>query len=221
MGTDIHVVFQKKEGDAWVDIPHNYNEDRHYQLFAVLAGVRNGVGFAGVRTGDPVRPISKPRGYPEDFAVVDDNHPAPLEVMSAWRRKSREEHPEWYKKDDGGDEDNGIYMGYHDHSWLTGEEMLAWTRKAPTVTHYGILDRYTYEKWDGKSEPKSYCGGIISGGIVQVNDLEEEMRAKPNWTHVACHWSQSLGDELAYFFDEVRRLVKLHGEIRMVFGFDS
>ena len=69
MGTDIHGVFQRHDEATgqWHDIPSNYAQDRHYQLFAVLAGVRNGTGFAGVVTGEPVKPIAEPRGYPKDF----------------------------------------------------------------------------------------------------------------------------------------------------------
>ncbi|MEN6550067.1 MAG: hypothetical protein ABFE07_28830 [Armatimonadia bacterium] len=217
MGTDIHVVFQKKDGENWVDIPHKYNEDRHYQLFAVLAGVRNGTGFAGCRIGDPVRPIAKPRGYPKDFVVEEECHPVTsLAVMSAWRQESHQKHPEWYK-----DEPLRIGMGYHDQSWLTGKEMLAWYKKAPVVTHFGYVERSVYDQWDGKSEPTEYCGGVDGPNIVKVNDVKAEMKRKPNWTHVACHWSQSLKKELSYFFKEVERLQKEHGEIRMVFGFDS
>lgn len=64
MGTDIHGVFQRRnpETKQWEDIPHKYEMNRHYQLFAMLAGVRNGTGFAGVKTGEPVKPISEPRG---------------------------------------------------------------------------------------------------------------------------------------------------------------
>lgn len=69
MGTDIHGTFQcerklKKDPtiSKWVDVPHLYTFRRDYFLFGVLANVRNGHGFAGVDTGDPVDPISEPRG---------------------------------------------------------------------------------------------------------------------------------------------------------------
>lgn len=69
MGTDIHCVFQRKDATSgrWRDVPSGYDRGRHYQLFAVLAGVRNGVGFAGMKTGEAVEPISYPRGLPDDF----------------------------------------------------------------------------------------------------------------------------------------------------------
>jgi len=42
MGTDIHGVFQAFDNGQWRDVESSYEQDRHYQLFAVLAGVRNG-----------------------------------------------------------------------------------------------------------------------------------------------------------------------------------
>lgn len=48
-----------KTRDAWYS-------DRNYDVFAALAGVRNGTGFAGVYRHDPIVPIAEPRGVPED-----------------------------------------------------------------------------------------------------------------------------------------------------------
>ncbi len=42
--------------------------------------------------------------------------------------------------------------------------------------------------------------------------------------NVRCQWTldnKAIREEFAYFTDEVKRLMDLHGEIRMVFGFDS
>lgn len=90
MGTDIHPVVQIRKDNQWQDVKHPvddlpWNEqdkdlsfcglhNRNYQLFAILADVRNGHGFAGIVTGEPVKPISMPKGYPEDFIVDDDYH---------------------------------------------------------------------------------------------------------------------------------------------------
>jgi hypothetical protein len=191
MGTDIYGVFQRRDKNTgkWHDITSNYKQDRHYQLFAVLAGVRNGYGFAGVPTGEPVAIISDPKGYPKDFPVDDESY-------SQW-------------------------IGYHSHSWLSGQEMLAWFEKAPTVLKTGILDRGTYDRWDGDSVPDSYSRGIFGGGILIIKNNEADKRENPNWTHIQCTWTSSLRDELGYFFEEVARLVVEHGEVRFVFWFDS
>lgn len=213
MGTDIHAIFQARKGGKWVDVPTEYKEGRHYQLFAVLAGVRNGYGFAGVPTGDVVRPIAEPRGLPPDFATSPTESDAhPVESVELMGRRAK-----WHEPN----EPLEVWMGDHSHSWLTGEEMLAWYETAPIVTKTGVLDREAYESWDKTSPPSGYCGGISGPAIVVISDSRIEMDRRPEWTHVRCTWSESLRDELAYFFDEVRRLVDEHGEVRMVFGFDS
>ena len=43
-----------------------WGDGRNYDVFAMLADVRNGSGFAGVDTGEGFVPISPPRGLPED-----------------------------------------------------------------------------------------------------------------------------------------------------------
>lgn len=213
MGTDIHGVFQRydKATGQWHDVPSNYEQARHYQLFAVLAGVRNGHGFAGVPTGEAVTPIAEPRGLPSDFAVDGDVHPlATLEHMDPVRRKYHQ-----------ADEKLEQWMGDHTHSWLTGDEMLAWAEKAPEVVNTGVLDRAVYEAWDGVTRPPRYFGGISGPAVVVVNDSAVEKELEPNWTHIRCTWQSDLRAELAYFFDEVARLVAEHGDVRFVFGFDS
>ena len=51
-------------------------QDRNYDVFAVLGNVRNGRGFAGVETGNAIKPISDCRGIP------DDADAATLELLS-------------------------------------------------------------------------------------------------------------------------------------------
>lgn len=196
MGTDIHGVFQRRAGNQWHDIPSLYEQDRHYQLFAVLAGVRNGYGFAGVPTGEAVTPISEPRGLPIDFPVDDDSHHEAGKLLEIW-------------------------MGDHSYSWLTGAEMLAWAETAPRIVKTGVLSREAYGDWDKTSPPKMYCGGVSGGGALVVQDNTFAKKAQPHWTHIQCTWTRDLREELADFFGEVARLVSEHGEIRFVFGFDS
>lgn len=231
MGTDIHGVFQRRvpQTGAWEDIPHRYEMGRHYQLFAVLAGVRNGTGFAGVVTGEAVKPISEPRGYPDGFVsraprdaenlepgddpeeLEDDRHPATHAAVDPRRQKYYA--PEAVR---------GIWMGDHSFSWLSGEEMLAWHAKAPIVVAAGVLERAAYEAWDKESEPESYCGGVGGAGVRVIEEPQVGKPGEPkNWTHVRVTWDRGLKSDLAYFFDEVWRLAAEHGDIRFVFGFDS
>lgn len=80
MGTDIHIAVETFDGQRWNSVTKfedKYGEGflspvsevyngRNYNLFAILANVRNGRGFAGVKTGDGFNFISEPRGVPED-----------------------------------------------------------------------------------------------------------------------------------------------------------
>src|SRR4051794_16548380 len=83
MGCDIHFYVEKKDengnwqsADAWEtedgydcpSIPYKkrFYSGRNYDLFGILADVRNGRGFAGVKTGDGFVPIAEPRGLPDD-----------------------------------------------------------------------------------------------------------------------------------------------------------
>jgi hypothetical protein len=121
MGCDIHLAVERRvrylsqPNDTWERaervVPSRWSgegmeredwyDNRNYSLFAILAGVRNGSGFAGTDLGDPVVPISEPRGVPED--VSDE---------------VRKEIEQW-------DIDG------HSHSWFTIGELLAfdWDQK--------------------------------------------------------------------------------------------
>ena len=192
MGTDIHAVWQKKSPSGrWEEIPSNWKQERHYNLFAVLADVRNGFGFAGILTGEAVKPISSPRGLPEDFEVDD-----------------------YYT-----DAVNKHWMGDHSFSWLSGEEMLAYS--LPSVIKTGIISRSAYDAWDKKKSPATWSADITGRHVITINDSLIEKQLFPNWTHIRVEWDGELKKELKYFFDEVARLVRLHKKIRLVFGFDS
>jgi len=88
MGCDIHLYVEvykdgnwisadeweevKWNGHKFMDIPYGkaYYDDRNYNLFAILADVRNGYGFAGVKTGFGFKPIDDPRGLPFDVSEI-------------------------------------------------------------------------------------------------------------------------------------------------------
>jgi len=92
MGCDIHCYAEIKKNGVWsvvgkvfVDVYYDPDEKdskwnspktdepyngRNYNLFAILANVRNGVGFAGVRIGDGFVPISAPKGLPDDLSAT-------------------------------------------------------------------------------------------------------------------------------------------------------
>lgn len=57
MGCDIHATIEERPHGSWWGKCKDYNIDRSYILFAMLADVRNGYG---------VTAIAEPRGVPED-----------------------------------------------------------------------------------------------------------------------------------------------------------
>lgn len=187
MGTDIHGVFERRHNGKWERIETEYSFGRHYFLFACLAGVRNGFGFAGVPTHSPVRPIAEPRGLPEDLN---------------------------YSEKDGYANEPDFWFGDHSHSWLTGEEILAYSW--PTIARTGVMNLEDWEAWDKISPPNFGYSGSVSGPGIKISSPQS---IEPSTTHVRAIWVSP--PQCDYFLDEVRRLVTLHGEIRFVFGFDS
>jgi hypothetical protein len=127
MGCDIHLFIEKKdEGGKWqvfdykAEFANGTYDDgsrkldyeglfdspfyagRNYNLFAILADVRNGSGFAGCDTGDGFNPIAAPKGLPEDVT------------------------PEVKAESDGWDIDG------HSHSYFTVAELKAYNWQQTT-----------------------------------------------------------------------------------------
>lgn len=95
MGTDIHLYVEKKSANGrWEEVAPPYTTDygtktwylyngtddernmpdpteRRYNLFALLADVRNGYGFAGVPTHEAVSPLFPYRGIPSDTSYEE------------------------------------------------------------------------------------------------------------------------------------------------------
>lgn len=66
MGCDIHGIVEGKFNGEWQTI-EEFIDDRNYDMFAILADVRNGFGFAGAPSGEGFQAISSQRGLPADF----------------------------------------------------------------------------------------------------------------------------------------------------------
>lgn len=225
MGTDIHAVFQARKDGKWIDVPSEYEERRHYALFAWLANVRNGYGFAGVPTHTAIKPLLlEPNGFPADFEEVDGYHPMEIADIPKWLHSIYD--------DDNADKlpDGRVkrYIADHTPCHLTAEQILEGDRPA-TLKRVGVVNRAFYEKWNGTTPPDSWSGGISGHGIVVVDQppVREQPYGAPSLmgelpreaTHVNIRFETP--DGFDYFVDEVRRLKELHGEVRMVFGFDS
>lgn len=149
MGTDVHASFHYRAkndetgADEWRFCEHNYEGDRHYHLFSWLADVRNGYGFAGVPTGNAIKPLSEPRGLPDDCIFW----PSP---KTAYKYES----PEWRNYWANGGED----YGDHSFTWLTADEIIAGIPEIQGRTKTGVLTLNEFNRWDKVSEPDSYVG---------------------------------------------------------------
>lgn len=203
MGTDIHGRLQFKYGDRWLDEGPIEN-GRNYKVFAVLADVRNGHGFAGVETHRPITPISPPRGWPEDFHYKDPY--------------------DGYDEEKDADPDHSSWLGDHSFSWLTLDEISDYPYWDEPLLEVGYFSREEYEDFLASSKaPATWSGDIWGGNIIKA-DAEQEFFPE-GWTHVRVRWARrTLGDACKTFllWTKYAQSKDWSGEgARIVFGFDS
>lgn len=214
MGCDIHSIVQVKIRDTWDTIRIRPDDDRDYHTFAILADVRNGVGFAGVKTGDTWPFISEPKGLPHDLKTIDEQY-VPCPTCHG--------------------EDSRIWLGDHSHSHVTLEELKNMEKKLDKMGGYNQIGVLTVEDYvalrDSRREPESWCGWTSGPGIVVAQDeyfdslCEAE---KKNITHVQTSWLRqwrkaawSYSDYVEFLEKVKKRWNKKDDEVRLVFGFDS
>ena len=196
MGTDIHTLYQKqKENGKWeeVELPEEYDFNRSYVWFAILANVRNGFGFAGVERHTPLVPIAEPRGIPPDMADVYDDY------------------------------DGDAWIGDHSFSWLMLSEILEYFKTERKITHVGIIGRAAYLEWDGVTGPYSYSGGVGGPNVLVFDATQFKPDCVPpkEYTHFKIKWECTLLDDVSNYVDLIKAAVEEHGDLRMVFGFDN
>lgn len=245
MGCDIHCYAEVQDGGRWKPLypsaPSRYDEgkeeyptvfgDRNYDVFAILAGVRNDRGFAGVPTGTGFVPMSEPRGLPLDMCLEYQNG---TEVGAAFDK---------------------CYLGDHSFSYFTLAELLSfdYTR---TTTRYGVVSFAQYVEWmnwEGKrsrnNPPHSYCSRVLGQSIV-VHENDDVFAAKmaeltrdevhailrkvenlavgeKEYCHVS--WEVDYAFTMERFashvilplLGEAKKRTIDHDDLRIVFGFDS
>jgi hypothetical protein len=223
MGADIHMYAEKynKEKNQWVKIGDVFNnkyywpeqeidkynqpmtdqpyQGRNYDLFAILADVRNGYGFAGCDTGDGFIPISEPKGLPEDVS------------------------PEIQEESDSWDGDG------HSHSYLTVKEVMEYDWSQTTKHRCFVqIDDYIEMLRKGENIPESACG-MVSGGKVEHITEEQfrnnDFDSNNPYVYVRYEYEETYRESIGDFFFEntINELKKLGDpkEIRMVFWFDN
>jgi hypothetical protein len=212
MGTDIHSIAQIKKGKhLWETVDGSIGGDeRNYDTFAVLAGIRNGRGFAGCVTGEGWPVMSEPRGLPKDLETDEDDD---TRVDGKW-------------------------FGDHNHSWLTLAEMESfWENlKGKQNKTFGCISVDQFKKLMlNKEIPDSWSGGI-GGGDVKLVDLSDQenlteleiKRLTKGATHVRAGWLRPVEDScwgLVKILKHLRSIAVDNSvsaeEVRFVFGFDS
>lgn len=193
---------------------------RSYDWFAILADVRNGRGFAGIKTGDGFDVIVEPRGVPEDAT------------------------PEW------NEEVEQWEIDMHSHSYLYPEDFdnFDWsqtTQKQGLIS----LEQYKELKGTGKC-PETWSGGVSGANIVTVDtdDANEILNGQTvvvenrNWVgevenvnlinlesekeiYVVYEWdvlySEWFDHKIKGIVEPLRKLKEKYEDVRYVFGFDN
>lgn len=102
MGTDIHSIAQVRRNGSWETVAIGVCGDpRSYNTFAMLADVRNGRGFAGIKTSDGFPYIHEPRGLPADLKEL--SRMSLVEVDSNVDSDDDDD-----EEDDDSDDDNSV-----------------------------------------------------------------------------------------------------------------
>ncbi len=221
MGCDIHFYVEKRvdgkwlPADKWEHDPDDENpkrlrtpwrerfyDGRNYSTFSILANVRNGRGFAGIKTGDGFNFISEPKGIPEDAC------------------------PEYKQECEAYGSDG------HSHSFLTVAEIMAfdWTQTSTIEGELDGETFEKWERW-GRNQgenPATWCGSTSGPRIKHVS--EDEMRqlikagADLTNTYTRCRWEQKYYQCAKAFLSETMpklwRLGKPE-DVRAVFFFDN
>lgn len=201
MGTDIHGRLQRRWNpeSAYADIGP-IEDERNYAVFAMLAGVRNGFGFAGCKTHEPLVPISEPRGLPDDNPKYEGEDADWMFGDHSFSWVTLRELLDW----------PGWGQELHMTGILDREEYERVMREGGT--------------------PKSWCGGIGGPGVVQTTHESIQAGTAPeNWTCAQYEWRTPFRDRVRLFrmwldYIEAKHGWELEsdpGAIRLVFGFDS
>lgn len=230
MGTDIHMFIEKKckYGDnkgRWVLAspmtinsyrddtlpiqdrvePMEVFDDRDYDLFAMLANVRNGRGFAGIVTGEGFKSISSPKGLPQD-------------ISNDLGRYAED----YY-------EHSGSYLTLKELLEYTELSKKMYTHKQ------GVVNDKGYKTFKEKGMPECWCGRVGGGNtkIISNEEMENVEYLEDNHTYYTeIQWKVNYYDWAWKRFEErvINKWIKEdincynefnEDEIRIVFWFDS
>lgn len=225
MGCDIHIVIERQDADgvwseivwqnkpwrdddvpvAGIPVAPEVFDSRNYHKFAILADVRNGLGFAGIKTCEGWPSIAADRGFPPDFDA-----------------ESVATNPAWPT-------DGPRSLGDHSFTWVSLDELKAFPWDTTESWLYGVVPAKEYERLTVEHDtPVSYCGDTSGPGIV-VYEPDAYRLAKANGTlserpHVRMGWPRTARDASYDWPGKVLPWLDTLAEgrpLRLVMGFDS
>lgn len=214
MGTDIHMFVEKQNTKTkeWELITQKGELDwlywgRNYDLFAILADVRNDKNLPGVVTGDGFTPIASPKGMPSD--------------ASEMYRQLRED---W----------EGVG---HSDSFFTVSELIAFEWQAQKTikrSYFNEEDYRIYLQQGSVESIKDKTIGGVGGSRIEVlnhRDMKSLIsgkleRKKTSRYYAIIEWESTYKDTVPDLFNSVLpKLEELaNGEtdkVRIVFFFDN
>lgn len=165
MGTDIHFYVERRENGRWVSAdkwtletqyleegqePYltvgyrdHFYSNRNYDVFAILADVRNGRGFAGVDTGDGFEIIAEPRGLPHDMSPELTREAQGCDHTPSWVTVAELMAFDWTQTT----KHRGMVNGPQFHAW----------------------EQYPRSQGEG---PREYCGDVSGASIKKVSEFK-------------------------------------------------
>ena len=233
-----------EDGYEWnAEFIHHPIRNRNYDLFAMLADVRNGRGFAGIKTGEGFNIISPPKGIPVDASkevmleyalriVEEENEEdeaktASRSYASKWAREGTSKIIELDGVEYVSDPDA------HSESYLTVKELDAFAWNQVTL-HRGIVSFKEYKelKEKGETQPESWCGSISGPGIKIITEKQADFlikngipeEGKNDILHVDMNWASPYSDSAHSFINKTLPLLRSLGKpenVRLVFWFDN
>jgi hypothetical protein len=189
------------------DVLNGLYDGRNYDLFAILADVRNGWGFAGCKTGEGFISISEPKGLPDDLS--------PMIAKEA---------EDW--NGDG-----------HSHSHFTLQELLDYPHWEETTKHYGWVTKNVYKQFKETNNPYPCCGDVYGGMVIKVSNEqmdkiisdEEALLDTSKHFYTQIEWETLYKDSVREFYTKTIPTLKEradnnkvgYDDIRIVFWFDN
>lgn len=190
--------FSKFYSEPKTDEPY---DGRNYDLFAILADVRNGRGFAGIDTGDGFKPIDFPRGIPSDASTKYKK------IAKRWG-------------EDG-----------HSHSYFTVKELKDYDWHGQITKHRGVVNMEQYKIFKAEGKPHEWSGDVTGGLVQMISNQEmDDLITHPEnilknlhyYTQV--EWEESYYESTKDFVDNVIPRLEEIGDpekVRVVFFFDN